>query len=112
MEKTKNQIKSVILSIDSTDNQKTIVGIDINHKKDNIIKKTSVWTSQVLLPAIEELLVKNNLSLGDLTQIKVKRGPGSFTGIRVGLSVANALGKLLDIPINGRKNKIVVPLYD
>ena len=104
--------KSVILIIDSTDNQKTIVGIDINHKKDNIIKKTNVWTSQVLLPAIEELLVKNDLSLEDLTQIKVKRGPGSFTGIRVGLSVANALGKMLNIPVNGRKNNVVLPVYD
>ena len=36
-------------------------------------------------------------------EIEVDRGPGSYTGIRVGVSVANALGFALNIPVNGKK---------
>lgn len=103
---------SVILMINTTDNKKTIVEIEVNSIRDKIVKETNIWTSQVLLPFVEELLVRNSLSLRDLTEIKVKKGPGSFTGIRVGLSVANTLSKLLDIPVNGKKNYTVLPVYN
>ena len=35
--------------------------------------------------------------------IEVETGPGSFTGIRIGVAVANALAYSLGIPVNGRK---------
>ena len=38
-----------------------------------------------------------------LEGIEVETGPGSFTGLRVGVSVANALGYSLGIPVNGKK---------
>lgn len=112
MIKANNRKKSVKLSIDSTDNQKTIVEVEVDGKKDKLVKETNVWTSQVLLPSVEELLVRNKLSLADLTEICVKIGPGSFTGIRVGLSVANMLGRLLNIRVNGKKNHAILPVYD
>ncbi len=68
--------------------------------------------SQVLLPMIVKILKKNELNLKDLTAVEVNCGPGSFTGTRVGVSVANALGFALDIPVNGKKGKIVVPIYE
>ena len=39
----------------------------------------------------------------DLKEVEVEIGPGSFTGLRVGVSVANALGYSLNIPVNGKK---------
>ena len=68
--------------------------------------------SQVLLPMIVKILKKNELNLKDLTAVEVNCGPGSFTGTRVGVSVANALGFALDIPVNGKKGKIVMPIYE
>ncbi len=59
--------------------------------------------SQVILPLIERLLKENNLDFKDLVGIEVATGPGSFTGLRVGVSVANALGFSLGIPINGKE---------
>ena len=58
--------------------------------------------SQALLPLIQKLLKKNKISLSQVKEIEVEKGPGSFTGLRVGVSVANALGFGLNIKINGK----------
>ena len=44
-------------------------------------------------------------SLSDIDGIVVFKGPGSFTGLRIGLSVANALAYALEIPIVAKKGK-------
>lgn len=94
------------LYIDTSDREKIIVGID--DKK--FESKAKEQTSQRLLPFIDEVLKKEGKSVNDITEIEVNTGPGSFTGLRVGVSVANALGWALDIPVNGknlRKGEIV-----
>ena len=55
---------------------------------------------------IKELLENNDKNLDDLQHIVVFQGPGSFTGLRIGMSVANALAYSLEIPVlatNGSK---------
>ena len=68
--------------------------------------------AQNLLPAIENLLKANNLSLNDLAGIEVNPGPGSFTGTRVGVAVANALSLALNVPVNGLPVGRARPVYD
>ncbi len=94
------------LFIDTSDNQKTIVKLD----NDQLEKPTGEDKSQQVLILIDELLKKHRQTLNDLTEIEVNVGPGSFTGLRVGLSVANTLGWALKIPVNGKK-EIALPLY-
>ncbi len=48
---------------------------------------------------LEKFLKKSKASLQKLTKIVVCSGPGSFTGIRVGVSLAQALGFALEIPV-------------
>ena|SRR5438445_11367858 len=48
---------------------------------------------------IQELLESQGRRLNDLNGIVVFKGPGSFTGLRIGLTVANALAYSLSIPI-------------
>ena len=48
---------------------------------------------------IKVLLEKQGLSLSQIEGIAVFKGPGSFTGLRIGLSVANALANGLSIPV-------------
>ena len=50
---------------------------------------------------IDELLKTHQLSLTDLTGLVCFKGPGSFTGLRIGLTVGNALAYGLNIPIVG-----------
>ncbi|MBN2240984.1 MAG: tRNA (adenosine(37)-N6)-threonylcarbamoyltransferase complex dimerization subunit type 1 TsaB [Dehalococcoidales bacterium] len=54
-----------------------------------------------LLPNLEHLLEQNSLSLDDADCIIVARGPGSYNGLRVGLSTARGLAFSLGIPIVG-----------
>lgn len=48
---------------------------------------------------IEEILNKLSISLDDIEGIAVFKGPGSFTGLRIGFSVANALAYSLNVPV-------------
>jgi tRNA threonylcarbamoyladenosine biosynthesis protein TsaB len=48
---------------------------------------------------IDELLKKSGMTLARLDAILIFKGPGSFTGLRIGFSVANAFASSLDKPI-------------
>ncbi len=103
----------MILKIDTTKREEVKVEL-IDEKtgiKDKLVKKQKL-PSQVLLPLIIKILKKNRANIKELTRVEVNTGPGSFTGTRVGVSVANALGFALSIPVNGKKGKIVLPVYE
>ena len=51
------------------------------------------------LPLIKELLNENKIELKDLALLLVVNGPGSFTGIRIGMTIAKTIAYSLDIPI-------------
>ena len=53
----------------------------------------------VLPAAVMDLLKNNNVSMSDLTAVGVIVGPGSFTGIRMGIAYAKGLGIGLNIPV-------------
>lgn len=74
-----------ILSDDSVIAQYTI-----NYKKTH---------SQTLLPMLDELKRMTELDLGSVDAIAIAKGPGSFTGLRIGSATAKGLGLALDIPI-------------
>lgn len=54
-----------------------------------------------MLAYIREKLQENGADLGDITGIGVFRGPGSYTGLRIGLTVLNTLADALGVPIVG-----------
>ncbi len=56
---------------------------------------------QHLIPMVQQLLEENKLQLSDMTAIAVSRGPGSFTGIRIGVSTARALAQILGVKTIG-----------
>lgn len=58
--------------------------------------------AETLHGRIDQLLTRNSLTLQDLTGIVCYSGPGSFTGLRIGLTVANAFAGSLSIPISGQ----------
>ena len=95
------------LFIDTSDSQKTVVGL--GEKK--LEKETGPDKSQQVLSLIEQILKDNQKTLKDITEIEVNLGPGSFTGLKIGVAVANALGFALDIPVNG-KRQLVLPKYE
>lgn len=67
-----------------------------------------------LLKYIHDKLEENGADWEDLTELHFFTGPGSFTGLRIGACVINALADQLHIPIydqNGKKSDIVMPEY-
>ena len=62
--------------------------------------------SETLLPAIDYVLSKLNITTDDLDYLVLSKGPGSFTGLRIGSATAKGLGLALSIPI------IPVPTVD
>ena len=91
-----------ILSIDTSVANKISVSLD---KDGQTFTKESEqkFGSQALLRSITEVLKEAGLEMKDLTEVKVAIGPGSYTGLKVGVAVANALGFSLGIPVNGKK---------
>ena len=74
---------------------------------------------------IEEVLKSGNKSIKDIEAVAVSKGPGSFTGLRIGVSAAKGLCFSLDLPlisvstlaslshaINVEKGEVIVPLLD
>jgi tRNA threonylcarbamoyl adenosine modification protein YeaZ len=57
--------------------------------------------SERLMPSIDRLLRDASLSIGDVQGIAVAQGPGSFTGLRIGVSTVKALAYALRVPVAG-----------
>src|SRR5882757_3205256 len=55
--------------------------------------------SAQLIPSLQEALTRQNLKKTEIDGFAVASGPGSFTGLRVGLSTVKALGEVLHKPI-------------
>lgn len=89
----------MILSFNTSDREKIIVGINGERHE----TESKQGASQKLLPFIVKILKKKNLGLEDIKAIEVNLGPGSFTGLRVGVAVAQTLGWVLKIPVNGKR---------
>ncbi|HAN10175.1 MAG TPA: tRNA (adenosine(37)-N6)-threonylcarbamoyltransferase complex dimerization subunit type 1 TsaB [Clostridiales bacterium] len=57
--------------------------------------------SELLIPIIDEVISSSNINKKDINLIIVAKGPGSFTGLRIGVTVANTFGELLNVPVIG-----------
>ena len=79
--------------------------------------------SEVALPKIVSLFEKNNLTAKDIDKIIVVNGPGSFTGIRIGIKIKKVYAWSLNIPIttitsleamaiSSKNNKVHIPIIN
>jgi tRNA threonylcarbamoyladenosine biosynthesis protein TsaB len=90
----------VLLAVDTSTTQ---AGIALY---DGSVLAESVWQAgrdhgRHLMPAIQETMARLGRKPADLTAVAAARGPGSFTGLRVGLAVVRGLAVALAIPAYG-----------
>lgn len=76
------------------------IGIAKDHKviykfQQEAIKKQSELT----IPFLQKALNEVNLTLNDIDEVNVTIGPGSFTGIRIGMCIAKVLASMKNIPL-------------
>lgn len=57
--------------------------------------------SEILVPSIDELLKKADISAADLNATSLTIGPGSFTGLRLGISALKAIELAYGVPVYG-----------
>lgn len=88
-----------ILGIDSSGLVATVAVVE----DDNLLGEYTVnyekKHSETLLPMIDTVAKMIDLDLSTLDLIAVAKGPGSFTGLRIGSATAKGLGMALDIPL-------------
>jgi len=67
------------------------------------VTKQSQWVKQshtdVILPMIDQLLVDSGILFSDIDAIAFTRGPGSFTGLRIGAGITQGLALAHDLPV-------------
>ncbi|HOO51086.1 MAG TPA: tRNA (adenosine(37)-N6)-threonylcarbamoyltransferase complex dimerization subunit type 1 TsaB [Alphaproteobacteria bacterium] len=63
--------------------------------------ETDKGQAEHLVPLIEDILSKSKTDIKDIARIATTRGPGSFTGVRIGLATARTLGLALSVPVLG-----------
>jgi tRNA threonylcarbamoyladenosine biosynthesis protein TsaB len=97
---------SYLLKIDSS--KKDVIQVGITGENVSDIRKinNNFQSSQVILPAIETLLRDNNIGMNEIYEVRVDLGPGSFTGLRIGLVIARTVSLLLGIPWNGNASHV------
>jgi len=70
-------------------------------KKEELIAPAQPGHAETLLPRVEEVLARGNYRVEDINLIAFGRGPGTFTGLRIGQSTVKGLAIAHNIPIIG-----------
>lgn len=114
-----------ILAFDSSNQPLTVAVIDeeeiLTEQIINVRRNHSIQ----LMPAIDEALKQANLTLAEIDRIAVAAGPGSYTGLRIAVTVAKSLAWARNIDLVGISSlqvlagnspsdskKLLVPLFD
>ena len=105
-----------------------LILLDNNEKRHHVQWESGRSLSRDLLSFLQDNLAKLNEDFSTLDGLGVYQGPGSFTGLRIGITVSNTLADSLGIPIvgvtgkdwlneaieklnDGQNDKIVLPFY-
>ena len=89
------------LAIDTSTNILSLALVQDGIVLSRLDEPTKNNQSAILMSRVETLLKSKDFRATDLTNIAVAIGPGSYTGIRVGVAAAKSLGYALNIPVTG-----------
>lgn len=88
-----------ILSVDTSSNICSVAILEDENCIAEINKNDGKTHSENLMPMIEKILQDNNIKLNSIELIAIAVGPGSFTGIRIGIASIKAISEVLSVPI-------------
>lgn len=78
--------------------------LSVGYAKDNVLVDSisyEAWQrqSEVMIPEIDRIMNRNNLTRKNLDEVVVSIGPGSYTGVRIALTIAKTIAVALNIKI-------------
>ena len=92
---------SKLLSIDTSSDVCSVAILE----DDKLIKELNITDSKThsenLMPLVDKLFKETNLSLSEISAIACSIGPGSFTGIRIGIATVKAMAEVFNLPVIG-----------
>lgn len=83
----------ILLAIDTTSEHGSLALVQDGRIIECVPLRSADGFAHILFPEIESLLARHSLSWRDLSGIAAAAGPGSFTGVRVGLTAAKGLAE-------------------
>lgn len=114
-----------ILAFDSSNQPLTVAVVEGNNILSEQIINVKRNHSIQLMPAIDEALQQAKLTIDDIDRIAVAKGPGSYTGLRIGVTIAKSLAWSKEIELVGisslktlaanspiHPKKLIVPVFD
>lgn len=90
-----------ILAYDTSNKFLSAAVLDEGELLSNFHKDVGISHSSMLIPTIDKILKHAHLKLKNIDAVALNIGPGSFTGLRIGVSTAKALSLVTDIPVIG-----------
>jgi len=91
----------LVLGIESSTPVASVALVSADGLKGEMTLNTGFTHSEQLLPLIDGLLRQTGCSLDKVEGIAVSRGPGSFTGLRIGMATAKGLAQGRGVPLAG-----------
>jgi tRNA threonylcarbamoyladenosine biosynthesis protein TsaB len=101
---------SVLLAIDTAAPRLALAILHDGDRVETLVEDMATGQAERLFPALDELLSRAGVTYPNLTRIAVTTGPGSFTGLRIGLSAARGLGLALNIAVLGIPSLLALSL--
>jgi tRNA threonylcarbamoyladenosine biosynthesis protein TsaB len=99
-----------LLAIDTAAPRLQLAVLRDGDRLDTLVEDMATGQAERLFPALGEVLARAGIAYADLSRIAVTTGPGSFTGLRIGLSAARGLGLALGIPVIGVPSLLALSL--
>ena len=88
-----------ILAIDTSSEVCSVALLENDKKIDENRIENGKTHSENLMSLLDELLTRNNINLNSIDLFACSVGPGSFTGIRIGISSIKPMAEILNIPV-------------
>ncbi|WP_224704823.1 tRNA (adenosine(37)-N6)-threonylcarbamoyltransferase complex dimerization subunit type 1 TsaB [Devosia aquimaris] len=100
----------VVLAIDTAAPRLQLGLLLADGNVDVSIDAIATGHAELIFERIAALLARNSLTYADLTRVVTTTGPGSFTGLRIGLSAARGIGLARGIPVIGVPSLLALSL--
>lgn len=84
-----------ILAVDTASKSLSVAVSEDYHVIDEVLLNSGLTHSENLMPKIKEVLVKSQIAIDEIDLFAITSGPGSFTGLRIGISTINGFSYAL-----------------